>query len=281
MIQPLIIGAEADVDRYSKLITQSKYFGQQQILPCNELNVSEIDLLTFRYDAIFLVTPLNRVLPLFEQAIKLKNNFYFVDQPSLTRADISQLDHLYLEAGNLLFPEIAELEHPLVQDFISTKGGYLMFHYNKSISTTKLVRKAVLSALCFLSVLSPMQVKKIDINTIESADDGKPLIKIRLKMYDSSLAYIVLKLENKNNHNIMIETPNGSFTFNFSQNYLENINGIKFKCDPVSDEELQFKTIETFGLHIILNNFPSFSFHHYSLSINPLDKILNILQNGL
>lgn len=280
MIRPLIIGAETDLDRYSKLIAQSKYFGQQQHLPCNGINVPEIDLSAFSYDAIFLVTPLNGVMPLFEQAIKLKNNFYFVDQPSLTRAEIARVDHLYLESGNLLFTEIVELEHPLVQDFISTSRSYLMFRYNKSISTTKQVRKTILSALCFLAILSPMQVKKIDINTIESADDDRPLFKIRLKMYDSSLAYITLKLENKNNHNIMIESPNGSFTFNFSQNFLENINGIKFKSDPVTEEELQFKTIETFGLHIILNNFPKFSFHHYSLSINPLDKILNILQNS-
>ena len=99
-------------------------------------------------------------------------------------------------------------------------------------------------------------------------------------MFDSSLAYIMLKFETKPEHSILIETRNGSFTFNLTENYLENIHGKKFKCDTITVEELLLKSIESFALHIILNNNPNYSFHHYCLSINPIVKIENILQNS-
>jgi len=126
-----------------------------------------------------------------------------------------------------------------------------------------------------------MQVKKIDINTIETSESGRPVFKVRLKMYDSSVAYFVLKLENNNEHSIQIESQNGSFIFNIAQNYLENIHGVKFKGAPITENELLRKTIDTFGLHIILNSSNRFGFHHYTLAIKPLYKITNYLQNSL
>lgn len=280
MIRSLIIGNEVDVGHYSTIIDQSKYFGKQEKMIVAENHLQEIKFSEHNFDALFLVSSADNPYQLFEQAIKTKTNFYFVHQPLLNRNELISLDKLYLESNNLLFPEVIELEHPIVQEFITTTGSYLMFRYNKSIASKKLIRATIFSALCFLSILSPMQVKKIDINSIETSNDGKPVFKVRLKMYDSSLAYIILKLSSDEDHNIMIESQNGSFLFSINQNYLENIHGVRFNSTPISTTELLKKTIEAFGLHIILNTNCKFNFHHYVLSTKPLEKILSILQDS-
>ncbi|MFA9391213.1 MAG: hypothetical protein ACERKD_15495 [Prolixibacteraceae bacterium] len=280
MIQSLIIGNEVDIALYSGIIAQSSYFGQLNSLQLVNNRLIENNLPEQRFDALFLVSQLEEPYPIFEQSIKSKSNIYFVDQPFLSDKDLVVLDQLNVESGNLLFTEVLELEHPLVQEFISTRGNYLMFRYNKSIASKKHIRKNLLSALCFLSILSPMQVKKINVNSMETSERGHPTLKIRLKMYDSSIAYIFLDFETTEEHNIMIESQKGTFQFNLSQNFLENIHGVHFKSSPISNDELLLKTIESFGLHIIMNTPSKFSFHHYCLSINTLDKILNILQNS-
>lgn len=281
MIRSLIIGDKVDIDRYSAILEQSKYFGKQQTLVAQEKRLPDTCFNESDFDALFLVSKVDNPYPLFEQAIKTKSNFYFIDQPSLSYNEVESLDKLNLESGNLMYPEVPELEHPLLQDFILTRGSYLMFRYNKSIPHKRKVREAIFSALCFLSLLSPMQVKKIDINSIETSETGHPVFKVRLKLYDSSVAYFVLKFEKNAEHSIQIESQNGSFIFNIEKNYLENIHGVKFKGAPITQEELLQKTIDTFGLHIILNSSNRFGFHHYTLAINPLDKITNFLQNSL
>lgn len=278
MIRSMIIGSKVDVEKYGNLIGRSKFFGQLQTLVFDGELMPGFDLAAYPTDAYFLVSPLKNVTGLFEQVIRQKKNLYFVDQPSLNKSECNQLDRLFLESGNLLYPEIIELEHPLIEDFMKTSGSYLMFRFNRSVQGTRQVRKSLLTALCFLSVLSPMQIKKIDINNIEASGDVKPMIKIRLKMYDSSLAYIILKFEHQEHCSMTLEMQQGIFTFNFSQHFLENIHGIRFSTEPVSPDELVFRTLEAFGFHMIMNTRPQFSFHHFCLMLQPLEKIMGILQ---
>jgi hypothetical protein len=280
MIRSLIIGNKSDVEKYRALIGRSKFFGQLQTLVFEGELVSGFDLTAYPTDAYFLVSPLINVTSLLEQAIRQKKNLYFVDQPSLSRSEYNQLDRLFQESGNIMFPVVFELEHPLIEDFMKTSGSYLMFRYNRSVQGTRQVRKSLLTALCFLSILSPMQIKKIDINNIEALGDVKPMIKIRLKMYDSSLAYIILKFEHQEHCSMTLEMQQGIFTFNFSQNYLENIHGIRFSTEPVSTDDLIFKSLESFGFHIIMNTRPQYSFHHYCLMFQPLEKMLGFLQSN-
>lgn len=280
MIRSLILGNLNDLEFYSGLITASKYFGEFTALPLNADDTLPPNLPSNHFDAILIISQTIDCVPFLSEYVKKKANIYFTDQQNISVRDLNLLMKLHQESGNLFFPEVPELQHPLVEDFVSTQGSHLMFRYNKTVPGKKHIRQAILSALCFLSILSPMQVKNININNLETSDNNKPMIKIRLKMFDSSIAYIILRLENKTEHNIMMETRNGSFTFNFDDNYLENIHGKRFTSTPTTYEELVAKSLENFALHIILNNSPQFTLHHYTLAVNTLTKIENILKNS-
>lgn len=281
MIHCLIIGKEREVEKYSLIISSSQFFGKVEKLLVNEkgeLQSGIIDLINF--DAIFIVTQLENSFQFFSELIRGRYNFYFIHQPQLSLSELSQLEQLFIESGNLIFPEFKEINHPLVQEFISIQTSQLLFRYNKSISGKREILPAIYTGLSFLSLLSPMPVKRINVNSIESSNSGRPSIKVRLKMWDSSVCYIILKIDNKNENSILLESKSGNFIFNLAENYLENIHGTRFKSEEVSDDELLQKTIDSFALDIILNKKPPFSFNHYLLSINILSKIENILNNS-
>ncbi len=280
MIQSLLLGNKLAIERYSNLLSKSKYFGQVQTLTIEEKEVvaENMDLNTF--DAIFIVSPIARAFSYFDEIFKAQKNLYFVDQPELNGQELIQLEKIQSESGNLVFIEKFELEHPLVDEFLTTTGGHLLFRYTKSISGKRNIRQALFSALSFLSVLSPMQVKKVDVNTIDTTNDEKPIIKIRLKMFDSSLCYIFLKLDNKTEHSMLIETKIGNFSFNFTDNYLENIHGKKFLSSALTNDELVLKSIDSFALNIIMNKKPQFSFRNYVLVVSNIMRIEAILQNS-
>lgn len=229
------------------------------------------------YDAFIVVSPIKGSYDLFLKLIRSESNIYFVDQPELKTPDLSRLEQAANESGNILQPEIKELHHPLIQDFISSQNNHLLFRYSKSISGKKYIRESVLSALSFLSLLSSMPVKKIDINSIETTKSGRPAIKVRLKMYNSSICYIIITIDNQKEHELLIETNSGNFIFNLAENYLENIHGIKFKSEETTDDDLVRKSLESFALNVILNKKPIYSFHHYAQSLSILTKIENIL----
>lgn len=279
MIRCLLIGQQNDIQVYSEIIAKINYFGDQAYWITDNPTVdSKFDIGSF--DAFFFVSPISNGAQLFREFIKAKNNIYFVDQPTLAPSVINQLLKLADESHNLLYPEIKELNHPLVQDFVHTTGSHLLFRYSKDVSSKKQIRPALLNALSFITLLSPMQVKKVDINSIETTTEGRPAFKIRLKMFDSSIAYIILKLENKNEHSILLESKNGNFIFNFTKNYLENIHGARFMSDLTSDHDLIAKSLESFALCIIMNKKPLFTFYHYSLAHYLLDKFERILLNS-
>lgn len=277
MISCLFIGRQKDIHFYAEIIAKVNYFGDLTYWdiegagfdPGYELNL---------FDAIFLLSPIANGFQLLQNLIRAKSNIYFVDQPNLSPLEITQLFHLFDESHNLIFPEIKELNHPLVQEFVYTSGSHLLFRYSKDVASKNQIRPALLNALSFITLLSPMQVKKVDINSIETTDDGRPTFKIRLKMFDSSIAYIMLKFENKNEHNIILESQNGNFVFNFTGNYLENIHGTRFKGDPTSENDLISKSLQSFALCIIMNQQPLFTFYHYSLVHYLLNKFEGILR---
>ncbi len=278
MIHCLLIGNEKDIKFYSETISRVKFFQGYETLFTDENNeVSIEELLVKEYDAYIFVSYIKNAYQIFLELIKAKSNIYFIDQPLLSLQELTELENYIDESGNIIQVEIIEIQHPLMEEFISSKGSQLLFRYNKSISSRKQIRTSVLTALSFLTLMSPMPVKKIDINTIETTKTGRPFIKIRLKMYDSSICLIMLQIDNKNEHSILIESNIGVFTFNLTENYLENVHGARFQSDKISDYELTEKSLESFAMNVIMNKKPYFSFHHYIQSVTVLSKIENIL----
>ena len=277
MIHCLLIGKENDLNFYSGIISSLKFFGKISSMKIDETNDEKLNKDLDSYDAFIVVSPIKGSYDLFLKLIRSESNIYFVDQPELKTPDLSLLEQAANESGNILQPEIKELHHPLVQDFISSQNNHLLFRYSKSISAKKYIRESVLSALSFLSLLSSMPVKKIDINSIETTKSGRPTIKVRLKMYNSSICYIIITIDNQKEHELLIETNSGNFIFNLAENYLENIHGIKFKSEETTDDDLVRKSLESFAINVILNKKPIYSFHHYAQSLSILTKIENIL----
>ena len=276
MISCLLIGNSKDIKIYSALLDNLNYFGKQSFLTIDEGNAFQWNTNSLLFDAIFIVSQIKGINELFEKGIKLKSNIYFVDQAKLSKIELKNIFNLHQESNNLLFPEIKELHHPLVQEFINTTGSHLIFRYNKDIISKNHVRMALLNALSFLTILSPIQVKKVDISSIEKTNNGRPALKISLQLYDSSIAYIIINIENNKEHNIVIESKTGNFVFNFTHNYLENVNGVRFTCKETSDSDLTYLSLESFAHCIILNKKPFFSFYHYTIVFNLLSKFDNI-----
>jgi hypothetical protein len=281
MIHCLIIGKEPEVEKYSILISKSQFFNITEKLLVNEKGEFKSERNDFfNFDAIFLVSQLENSFEFFSEQIKARSNLYFINQPLIALHELAQLEQLFIESGNLLFPEFKEINHPLIQEFISIQTSQLLFRYSKSISGKREILPSLFTGIRFLTLLSPMPVKKINVNSIESKNSGRPSLKVRLKMWDSSVCYIILKIDNKNENNILLESKNGNFIFNLTENYLENVHGTRFKSEGISDEELLQKSIDSFAMDIILNKRPPFSFIHYLLSVNILSKIENILNNS-
>ncbi len=277
MIKSLLIGAPNDIAKYTDIIAQLSYFEKPVSIICNEGMENIYPIETGSFDALMLIGNNKMAYSQLKHAIKEKTNIYYTDQQSLTDQEITELLTLHSEANNLLFPEISELHHPLVQEFISTSPNQLMFRYNKTIQTKQQVHHTLLNALSFITILSPMQVKKVDINSIDASNSGRPAFKIRLKLYDSSLAYIFLRFGKNNEHNIIIESRTGNFTFNFTENYLENVHGTRFNSELANETDLIRKALEAFALCIILNKKPQFNFYHYTLTALLISKIENII----
>jgi hypothetical protein len=282
MIKSLLIGHESDIQKYSQALSQSQYFKSVDLYSFADKTKLVIDLeRLINYDAIFLISRLPEPYPFFSECIKTARNLYFTDQPDLSDQEVNSLEQLYNESGCLLFSEIIEINHPLVEEFIAIEPGQLHYSYCKSIAGKKDIRPSLLTALAFLSLLSPMPVKKMDVNTIETSSSEPPSIKVRLKMYDSSVCSILLKIDNKSLHNLVIESSKGNFLFNLEENYLENIHGTQFHSEEVTSELLLHRTLNSFALNIILNTSPIFSFSHYLMVTSLLQKIGNILKNSI
>jgi hypothetical protein len=281
MIKCLLIGKESELEKYSISLTQSKYFKSVERYIIADNSKLSIDFCALEnYDALVLAGVLKEPFPFFSASIKHGKNLYFIDQPELRNSDIAKLEQLNDESGCLIFPEFIELNHPLVEDFIKIEPKQLHYRYTKSLAGKKDIRLSLITALGFLSLLSPMPVKKIDVSTIETTLSGRPSIKIRLKMYDSSVCQIMLDIDNENEHRIVIESAKGNFNFNLTENYLENAHGSKFQSEEATDKILLDRTLNSFAMNIILNTKPVFSFHHYLSVINLIKKIENILKNS-
>jgi hypothetical protein len=280
MINSLIIGDKEDIKKYTDILGTIKLFGKPENLFVTAGKPLQKTFNEKAHDAYLIVSPLQELFEPFSKLVKHKENIYFTDQPSLSAHELKELEHLQNEAGNIVQPEVIELYHPLTEEFISARNHHLFFRYTKSVPSKRDVRASILSALSFLSLLSPMPVKKMDVSTIESSKHVRPHIKIRLKMYDSSISYIIIRVDPTPEHNIIIESKEGSFAFNFTENYVENIHGAKIPCTPVSEGELRSKSLRSFALNIALNKKPAYNLDHYTLSVSILSKLGNILMNG-
>ncbi len=281
MIKSVLIGKKSDVEKYSQSLSQSRFLklADHYLLEKNQEPIPSVSLFD-GYDALFLVSNLQTPVTFFEYCIRNRKCLYFSDQVELTIEDLDYLRTLYGESGSLLFPELTELNHPLVEDFISTMPGRLNFSYFRSLTGKRDIRQALITALAFLSLLSPVPAKKIDVSTFDTTITGRPTIKVRMKMYDSSVSQIVLDIDNKSEHEITIESAKGIFKFNLSENYLENIHGAKFYGDAISETTLLERTINSFAMSIILNSKPVFSFSHYHSVISQINKIEIVLKNN-
>jgi hypothetical protein len=281
MIKCLLIGHESDIEKYSQSVVQSNYYKSVEGYSIDVKTTSPISFSSFeKFDALLLVSKLVYPFPFLSTCMKEGKNLFFTDQPELTVEELASLEQLNNESGGLIVPEFIELSHPLVEDFITVEPKHLQYSYTKSLVGRKDIRPSLITALGFLSLLSSMPVKKIDVSTIETTSMGRPSIKVRLKMYDSSVCHILLDIDNKNEHDINIETAKGTFHMNLAENYLENIHGSKFFSHEVTDGLLLNRTLDSYAMNIILNTKPLFSFHHYVLVVNLIGKIESILKNS-
>lgn len=280
MIRCLVVGHQEDIDRYTALLADIAYFSKVSPLLLGEKVPDDYRQMLESNDALMMVSAVRDadwlILP-----IKLQCNLFLCDQPHLSLTELNKLFQLHTESRNLMYLQIDELHHPLIEDFIETTGHHLLFRYTRSINSKKEVRNALVNALSLLTLMSPLQVKKIDISSISPDNKGRPAYKVRLKMYDSSIAYIVLKLGSQPEHNIIIESRNGNFAFNFTHNYIENIHGTRFEGQKTNDSHIISKAIDSFALCIIMNRHPAFTFFHYSLVFQLLNKFENILLQNI
>jgi len=282
MIKCLLIGRESDIEKYAPVLSRSKYFSSVKRHLITDDAKFQIDFDSLEnYDALILACRLKDPFPFFSSCIKNTKNLFFIDQPEFSNSDIGKLEQLNNESGCLIFPELCELNHPLVEDFISIEPSQLKYRYSKSVAGKKDIRPSLFTALGFLSLLSPMPVKKVDVSTIETTATDRPSIKVRLKMYDSSVCHILLDIDNKNEQNIEIHSSKGSFLFNLTGNYLENVHGSRFNSEEVIGDFLLERTLNSFAMNIILNTKPLFSFQHYLSVTGLIQKIENILKNSL
>jgi hypothetical protein len=278
MIQCLVIGNKEEVAYYTRIISRSKYFGMVRHLIAVAVNeVQERKEFDENFDAVFIVSRFLEPLKLFSHFIKKGFNIYFIDQPELRKVETDTLEQLVNEGGGIIFPEVSELANPLLEEFISFQGKQFQLTYTKSVTGKKDYRQTLLTGISFISLLTSMAVKKINVNTIETSPNGRPLTKVKLKMYDSSVCDFFIIHDNNNSQTLKITSKSGSFFFNISENYVENINGSRFLISDISTEDLLFKTIETFALDIILNRKPTYSFMHYRTSVEILQRIEAIL----
>jgi len=282
MIKTLIIGTESDIENYSLAISKSKFFKSIDSYPITDGEINQLDNNYIeKFDAVFLVGVLNNPYPFLYESIKSGWNLYFIDQPELLGSEIEQLEMLFNESGGVIFPELTELNHPLIEEFIKIEPSQLHYNYSKSIAGKKDIRSSLHTAMGFLSLLSPMPVKKIDVSTFETTSLGRPMIKVRLKMYDSSVCNIFLDIDNKNEHCLEIESSKGNFIFNLTENFLENIQGTRFKTEEINDTILLGRTVNSFAMNVILKTKPVYSFLHYLSVASLLMKVGNILKNSL
>jgi hypothetical protein len=281
MIKCLLIGRESDIEKYSPVLSRSKYFSlvKQHLIIDDSKCLPDFESIEL-FDALILSAQLKDPFPFFSSCIRDSKNLFFIDQPELLSSDIAKLEQLNNESGCLIFPEFRELNHPLVEDFIAIEPSQLQYRFTKSVAGRKDIRPSLFTALGFRSLLSSMPVKKIDVSTIETNSSARPSIKVRLKMYDSSVCHILLDIDNKNEKVIEIHSSKGKFIFNLAGNYLENVFGSKFYAEEVTSELLLERTLNSFAMNIILNSKPLFSFHHYLSVIGLIHKIDNILKNS-
>ncbi|MCF8361226.1 MAG: hypothetical protein K9G70_01245 [Prolixibacteraceae bacterium] len=277
MIKCLIIGTQNSVDSYSKQLEGIRFFsliekhiieGNNPILPFINFN---------KYDALLFAQNPPQIRPFIESAMRQQCNIYFTDQNWMDTAICAEWLKINSEANNLFFTEIPEILHPITIDFLESHHRHSTIHYCKNVDSNKQFRETLLNALGIISLVNPMQIKKVDINSMETTPRGKPVIKIRLKMHDHSFGYIKLKQEKKEEHILKIKNNKGTFIFNYRDGYLQNTHGTRFDSDTLNTQQLRMKNIESFGIHIIQNQKPTFSLFHYQSVLKIMGAIENIL----
>lgn len=277
MIKGLILGTKESASTYTTYLEQVRFFSKAETVILSTDNPT-IPYINFKnFNAIIFADCPKNIKPIIETAIKHQCNIYLTDQKWLSSNITQQWLSIQREANNLFFCEIPELANPLTEDFLQTYNQTQLIQYEKNIIRRNDIRQTLINALSFICLTNTFRVKKIDINSMDTTLKGKPIYKIRLKMFDHSIAYIILKQTTRKEHHMMFQTQKEKFTFNFSQFYIENPNRVKFTCEPFTYNELITKNIELFALNIIQNKPPAYTLFHYNSVLNIIDKIENIL----
>ncbi|HKK82376.1 MAG TPA: hypothetical protein VJ909_09010, partial [Prolixibacteraceae bacterium] len=222
MIKCLVIGNQKSVESYSILLEGIRFFShiEKHIIEENNPIIPYINFT--KYDALIFTKAPFQIKPFIESAIKQQSNIYFTDQSWMDTDTCADWIKLTSEANNLFYIEIPELRHPMTDDFLKSYKHNSVITIHKSLNTQNEARRTLLNAVSFITLKNPIQVKKIDINSMDTSPRGKPVTKIRLKMYDHSLGYVFLTYDQNNEHILQIEDKQERFTFNFKEAYLEN-----------------------------------------------------------
>lgn len=277
MIKCLIIGSRKSVDSYSKQVEGIRFFSlvEKQVI---EENNPIAPFINFnRYDALLFAQTPPQISPFIEKAIKHQCNIYFTDQYWINAQTCEKWLKINTEANNIFFIEVPEIFHPMNHDFFVSHNRYSTIEYSQNIGSISHIRPTILNALGIFSLINPFQVKKTDINSMETTSSGRPVIKIRIKTHDHTYAFITLTLKSEEKHTLKLENNKSVFIFNYNEGYLQNSHGIRFNNDIISPKQLTTINLETFALQIIQNKKPAFTLYHYQSVLRIMDTIKNIL----
>jgi len=269
MIRPMIIGTPQLTEKYSRLIAGSAYFKGLVRPLANEdfTSTHQTEFLT-KADVVFLLGKNEQFYEWVSNWIKIQVPVYFNEVPVLASGQWENLIKLVKESDSLFFPELVVLNHPLLEDFINTRPGKLKIDYRQNLPHKHGLRQALAEAFALVTLLSPMPVKKMNVNT----QQGKAL-EVDFSLLDHSEGRITLEIDRQAVHSIDLSWENSRFQFNLIEGFVQNHHGNRFPSVPWDEDKLILAAIEKFALSVITRKSQAIDIDRYGLVCNLIRKL--------
>ncbi len=269
MIRPLIIGSPQLTEKYSRIISLSSYFpGKEKHFFLDVINSNHHCDSLSDANVVFLVGKNEHFYELVSKWVKEQIPVYFTEVPELTPGQWESLIKLVKESDSLFFPELIVLNHPLLEEFINTRPGKLKIDYQQNLPNKQGVRQALAEAFALVTLLSPMPVKKMNVNT----QQGK-ILEVGFSLLDHSEGTITIEIDRKAVHTIDLSWTNNRFQFNLIDGYVQNHHGNQFPSLPWDDEKLTLAAVEKFALSVITRQSRAIDIDRYGLVCNLIRKL--------
>ncbi len=269
MIRPLIIGDTEASDLYRRLLKHSGLFSEPV---CIVPSQSEVDLLAafkeHRPDALLVVSHVEEFFDWVTDFIRMQVPVYFTGQTIMTEQQNTTIGKLLDESSSVFFPELLEINHPMLEDFIALQRSQLKFGYQRSVSGKMAIRRVLFEALCLLIRLSAMPVRKMDVNTRQ----GNSFI-VDISLLDHSEGKIEIVVGKEPLHRISLSSDFGNFVFDLHEGTVENQFGNIFPFEPWNEEKMISITLQKFGMAIVNRDQFTVDFNRYLLVFNMIRRL--------